>query len=105
MTIFYIVLALLVGVGIGFFAIRRKAWLKEGLNQATTVTIYLLIFSMGLAVGVNRNLIENIFSIGFQSMLIAFAAMLGSIVVVLLAYSFGRSLRNKYFIATKNRVV
>lgn len=105
MTIVYIVLALLIGVGIGFFAIRSKLWLKEGLNQATTVTIYLLIFSMGLAVGVNRKLISNIFSIGFQSMFIAFTAMLGSIAVVLFVYSMGRWLRKKYLASNEKSIV
>lgn len=84
MTIFYIVMALLLGVAIGYLGVRANEWLKGGVNQATTVTIYLLIFSMGLAVGANRDLMQNIFSVGFQSIFISLMAMIGSIAVVVI---------------------
>ncbi len=79
MTITLILISLAIGISLGFFVFTKHQNTKGYINYATTYTIYILIFSMGLAVGVNKPLLQNIVSVGWQAIFIAGCAMLGSI--------------------------
>ncbi len=86
MTIIFIVLALLVGCALGYLFVRNNQIIRGFVSVATTYTIYLLIFSMGLAVGTNQELIANVVSLGGQSIVLSLGAMLGSVLLAILFY-------------------
>lgn len=86
MTIIFIVLALLVGCALGYLFVRNNQIIRGFVSVATTYTIYLLIFSMGLAVGTNQELIANVVSLGGQSIVLSLGAMLGSVLLAVLFY-------------------
>ena len=88
MTIVLIIFSLLFGVSLGFWVFSKHQRSKRYIDSATTYTIYLLIFSMGIAVGTNKSLIINMFTIGWQAILISFCAMLGSVLVAILFFRF-----------------
>lgn len=88
MTIALIIISLTLGISLGFFVFAKYKNTKGYINNATTYTIYLLIFSMGLTVGVNKPLIRNILDVGWQAIFIALCAMLGSILASILFFQY-----------------
>lgn len=67
-----------IGILIGFLLRKRKRIIQLN-DHLTNFAIYLLLFLLGLAVGSNEEIIQNIDEIGFNALLIAFFAVLGSI--------------------------
>ena len=72
---------ILSGLFLGKFSITQKINDKL-INWA----IYLLLLLLGIGVGVNKKIIENIYSIGFQSFIITMGAITGSVAVSWLIY-------------------
>lgn len=48
--------------------------------------IYALLFLLGISIGLNKTIINNLDSIGLKSVAITFGAVLGSILFALIAY-------------------
>lgn len=74
---------LIAGLCIGWLIRRRQAWVKAS-ERLMTGFIYLMLFLLGLGVGANREITQNIGSLGFQAVGIAAFVLAGSIVAGLL---------------------
>ena len=66
------------GIGIicGYFF--RKKDIRNITSRATTLLIWLLLFVLGIEVGSNKEVIENLTTIGIEALLITFFSTLGS---------------------------
>lgn len=72
-----IVLIMLCGIATGFFMRSRRL---KNINSVITVLIWLLLFILGIEVGGNKEIINNLASLGLESLIIATAGVLGSII-------------------------
>ena len=81
-----VVLITLLGIFLGY-VLRRYRWLQR-VDTTIMLTIFVMLFVLGLTVGSNRYVVENLPSLGGLATLIALAAMTGSAVLVALVYHF-----------------
>ncbi len=68
---------ILSGVAVGYL-VRNKTH-KKHVGSIINVIIIVLLFFLGVAVGANKQIVENFATIGFDAFAIAFASTLGSI--------------------------
>lgn len=81
---FIVVGILLLGVLLGY--LLRPVELKW-LNMLITLTILVLLFLLGITVGGNPQIMNNLGSIGLKATLIATAGLLGSVVAAKAIYA------------------
>lgn len=74
------------GIGIGYL-LRKIAFLQK-LNTSISITIYLLLFLLGISVGNNDTIMNNLGTLGLEAFLIALAATLGSVIAAWVVYRF-----------------
>lgn len=73
---------------LGIFAgyVLRKIQLLQHLSKGISITIYLLLFFLGISVGANREVISNLPSLGGNALLISTMAVLGSCLASKIVY-------------------
>lgn len=81
------------GIAAGFL-LRKAAFLRH-IGKPISYTIYLLLFLLGLSVGSNELIVNNLATLGVQALLIASAGTLGSLLAAWAVYH--------YFFKEKNR--
>lgn len=79
---FSIVLTMAAGGFIGYLC-RRKCFLRP-LEKSTSLTVFLLLFVLGLSIGSNRLIIDNLGAFGWQAVVLATAGTAGSILAAAL---------------------
>ncbi len=70
---------LAVGICIGFF-LRGKDRFIIAADKVTALAIYLLLFFLGISVGINEQVVNNIFLYGAKSLILSTGAIVGSVV-------------------------
>ena len=80
-----VLLLMIVGFILGY-VLRNKTKFILFSNKATTLIIYMLLFLLGIGVGLNKTIVSNIASIGLQAILITFGAVLGSLILSYFTY-------------------
>ena len=83
---FIIISIMCTGIAFGYL-LRKKPVLRK-LNKPISYTIYLLLFLLGISVGSNREIIDNLPSLGGQALLLAVAGTLGSVLAAWIIYKF-----------------
>ena len=63
---------MILGIIIGY-GLRRISFLR------ISYTVFLLLFVLGVTIGSNRLIVDNLFSFGWQAALLALSATVGSI--------------------------
>lgn len=86
MDILIIVILFVLGIAIGY-VFRRKVKEKP-VNRVITGIIYLLLFMLGVSVGGNERVMNNLDTIGLKALVIALSVMVGSAAVSSLIYHF-----------------
>ena len=66
----------------------RKKTILQKLGKPINYTIYLLLFFLGISVGGNKEIINNLPTLGGQALLLAFAGTLGSVLAAWVVYRF-----------------
>lgn len=84
----YLLLFLAAGIVVGCLFPKDK--LKSLSGKLMQGTVFLLVFSMGLGLGLREDLPEQIVSMGSQALIIALFAVLGSVGVAVLLTAIGR---------------
>ena len=74
---FTVILVMAVGVATGY--VLRRLPLLQRVERTTSLTILLLLFILGLSVGSNRLIVDNLARIGWQAALLAVAGRAGSV--------------------------
>lgn len=75
------------GIGVGFYLNRFPKLLRLN-ERLTSFAIYLLLFLLGIAVGLNEQVINNLHSLGLQALIITIGSVSGSIFICWLLYRF-----------------
>lgn len=75
-----------VGIGAGYLLRKIKVLQKVGIT--ISYTIYLLLFMLGLSVGANKMIIENLPTLGGTAFIMAIATTLGSIIAARIVYKY-----------------
>ena len=83
------VFAAIIGGTIVGYLLRRFPDLKF-IGRLITISIFLLLFSLGIAVGKNDIILNNLHSIGLQALIITVGTVTGSILFTVIIY-------NKFF--------
>ena len=81
---FSIISLLLAGIVIGHFLSDRK--LPAHIERSTSLTALALLFVLGLSVGSNRLIMENIGRFGWQAALLAMLGLGGSILAARIVF-------------------
>lgn len=80
---FLIILIFLAGIGLGYLS-RSIRNLNLFSGRISFLLVFLLLFSLGLSVGMNNIIIDNLVMIGLQSLTIAIFAISGSVILLLI---------------------
>ena len=89
LTVFAI---MLLGIGAGYF-LRRIPDIKI-IGKLITCSIFLLLFFLGISVGHNEKIVNNLTTIGLQALIITMGAIAGSILLAWFVYK-------KFFVKEK----
>lgn len=77
----YLVIALfVVGLFVGRL-VRAFPFTHKVSERLSMVTVYLLLFLLGISVGSNREIINNLPVLGFKALLLSVGALLGTLVL------------------------
>ena len=74
---FIVIGIMLLGTGLGY--LFRRVSLLQQLNPLIMVAICALLFVLGLSIGSNEMIMNNLTTLGWQALVIALAATSGSI--------------------------
>ena len=80
-----ILVLMLAGIIAGLFIGKYPAIVKIN-EKLLNLAIYSLLLFLGISVGSNEKIIENIYSLGFQALIISLGAVGGSVFVCWLIY-------------------
>ena len=80
-----IFLAIFSGVLVGYI-IRKRTFIKH-VGSIISLIIVFLLFFLGVAVGVNKQIIENFANIGLDAFAIAVATTVGSVLCAWFVYN------------------
>lgn len=81
---FSIVSVMLAGMVIGHFVQGSK--LPRRIEHSTSLTILILLFVLGLSIGSNRLIVENLGHFGWQAAILAVLSLTGSIVAARIVF-------------------
>lgn len=74
------------GVGLGFL-LRRKHAVKREANRLIMPVIFVLLFAMGISVGANKDVMQNLSTLGIEALIITVGAVVGSLVAAKVVYN------------------
>ena len=76
---------MVVGMIFGYF-FRKKEKLMAISSYMTKIIIIVLVFILGVGVGLNDKIMSSLDTIGLQSVVITFGALLGSLIFAYITY-------------------
>lgn len=81
---FALISILFCGVGTGY--LLRKIAILQRNNVWILYTIYALLFLLGISVGSNKSIMNNLGTLGVEALLIAVAGTMGSVIAAGIVY-------------------
>ena len=88
---YWVIILFVAGILLGHIIRHKGNWLPT-IERATSWIVYALLFLLGVSVGLKREILAKLSTIGYSAELIAVSAILGSI---LLVYFVFRKWQNK----------
>jgi Kef-type K+ transport system membrane component KefB len=82
---FSILIYLGAGIIVGIL-LHKLTWVSKVLEKLTSLTIYLLLFSLGLSAGLNKVITSQLHTLGLTACTISLFAMAGSVGVAWVVY-------------------
>lgn len=82
-----VLLIMIAGIAFGWLIQKRKKVVKF-INSSIIWIIFLLLFFMGIAVGGNPEIMQNLPTIGLKGLILSVAAVLGSVILAWAVYFF-----------------
>ena len=80
-----ILLCFAAGIGIGF-ALRSRRRLADQAGRLTSAAVCLLLFLLGLSIGVNDALVDNLGTLGLEALALMAGAVSGRIAITHLIF-------------------
>ena len=77
-------MTLIAGVCAGFAGRRIKA--LSHIGKAVSVTVFVMLFFLGMEIGADRQVLENISELGFRALVLALAGVAGSVLLSMILY-------------------
>lgn len=74
-----------VGVILGFL-LQNQSKLLKLIDPAINISIYMLLFLLGISVGINETIINNLGTLGVTALLLMFGGVTGSIILSYFVY-------------------
>lgn len=81
---FTIISIMFTGIGIGY--LLRDLQFLQKVEKSISLTIFLLLFVLGLSIGSNSLIINNIGKFGWQAIVLATLSILGSLLASFLVF-------------------
>lgn len=82
-----VLLTMLSGTLLGFVLNKKPKTLKVN-DKLIIWAIYILLFLLGISVGLNKTIVENLDKIGVQAIIITMGAISGSVLMLWALYHF-----------------
>lgn len=82
-----VIILFVLGFGVGFLIKKRIKSVKP-IEKLTTAAIWILLFVLGVGVGANSLVMENIQKLGWWAFVVAFGAVAGSIAAMAIVQHF-----------------
>lgn len=82
-----VLVVMLAGIFLGFFLNRFPKTIEVN-NRLISGAIYLLLFLLGISVGLNKTIMQNLAKIGGQALIISLGAIAGSVLSLWFVYRF-----------------
>lgn len=82
-----VILIMAAGMVVGYFLRSRKKLLQLS-NKSTLWVIFILLFFMGISVGSNSDVMNNLDTIGIRGLQLALVTILGSVFLSWVVYRF-----------------
>ena len=73
------------GMVLGYFLRNRSKFIHIS-NKLGIIIIYLLLFVLGISVGLNETIISKIDTIGLKALIITIGALMGSLIFAYITY-------------------
>ena len=80
----YYYIIMFVGIGIGY--VLRNLQFLQKIEKSTSLTIFLLLFVLGISIGSNSLIINNLGRFGWQAAILATLSILGSMLASFLVF-------------------
>lgn len=80
-----VLILMITGILLGII-IRKLPNLLKVIERLITYAIYLLLFLLGISVGINDKIIGNLDNIGLKALVITIGAISGSVIVLWIFY-------------------
>lgn len=90
---FTVIGIMFVGIAVGY--LLRKIDLLQKIGRPVSYTILLLLFLLGISVGANKDIVDNLAKLGGQAFLIALAGTTGSVLAAWAVYTLFFKERNR----------
>ncbi|MEG2017579.1 MAG: lysine exporter LysO family protein [Clostridium sp.] len=74
---YIIILSVLVGIGCGYFVLPPE--IVSSMDQVTSISLFVLIFLVGIDIGGNKKLFEDLKKLGLKVLIIPFGGVVGSL--------------------------
>lgn len=69
-----------IGIILGFL-LKNKVEIIKFVDPSINIAIYVLLFLLGVSVGINETIINNLGTLGVQALLLTFGGVMGSVVL------------------------
>jgi len=69
-----------IGIILGFL-LQNKVKITKFIDPSINIAIYALLFLLGVSVGINETIINNLGTLGVQALLLTFGGVTGSVVL------------------------
>ncbi len=83
---FIVIGIMFLGIGVGY--VLKNVEFLQKISKSISITIFLLLFLLGISVGADSNIINNLSTLGTQALLLAVAGSLGSAIAAWVIYKF-----------------
>ncbi len=82
---FTVLILMAAGILLGF-AVRNKTKIHKAADPLVNVAIYLLLFLLGISVGTNKAVINNLDTLGLQGLFLTLGGITGSVILAFFTY-------------------
>jgi uncharacterized membrane protein YbjE (DUF340 family) len=82
-----ILVIMFTGIVLGFI-LRKKRYIIMLFDKLTNISIYILLFLLGLSIGSNELIITQFGQIGINAILLSLSGIMGSVILSYFAYKF-----------------
>lgn len=81
---FYLIMTFFAGICAGFIWRRIKAFSHVG--KAVSLTVFVMLFFLGVEIGSDEHVLENLSTLGLRAFVLAVAGVAGSVILSMLLY-------------------